>query len=61
MSEKPSHQKDMMEDHGDNYKIPQIKKKIAPLEQKEYKIWKVFMASGELSIDDRARGFQEIT
>ena len=50
----------MKEDHGDNCKIPQIKKKIAPLEQKENKIWKVFMASGGLSIDDRARGFQEI-
>ena len=61
MSEVPSHRKDMKEDYGDNCKIPQTKKKIAPLEQKEYKIWKVFMASGGLSIDDRARGFQEIT
>ena len=51
----------MKEDRGDNCKIPQIKKKIAPLAQNEYKIWKVFMASGGLSIHDRARGFQEIT
>ena len=51
----------MKEDYGDNCKVPQTKKKIAPLEPKEYKIWKVFMASGGLSIDDRARGFQEIT
>ena len=50
----------MKEDHGDNCKIPQIKKKIAPLEQKEYKIWKVSMASGGLSIDDRTRGFQRL-
>ena len=36
MSEVPSHRKDMKEDYGDNCKIPQVKKKIAPLEQKDY-------------------------